>query len=68
VTQKYLLNKDSCQTKLVFLCPILQVELKLIGLDSVDVLLVDVETCNWVGKKQEKIMKKIGIYSDSEIM
>ncbi len=41
-TLKFLLNKDSCQTNLVILCPIL--ELRLIGLDSVDVLLVDVET------------------------
>ena len=39
---KFLLNKDSCQTNLVLLCPIL--ELKLIGLDSVDAVLVDVET------------------------
>ncbi len=39
---KTLLNKDSCRTKLVFLCPIL--ELKLIGLESVDVVLVVVET------------------------
>jgi hypothetical protein len=37
-----LLNKDSCPKKLVFLCLIL--ELKLIGLDSVDVVLEDVET------------------------
>jgi hypothetical protein len=33
---------DSCQTNLVLLCPIL--ELKLIGLDSVHAVLVDVET------------------------
>jgi hypothetical protein len=39
---KVLLNKDSCPRQLVFLCPIL--ELKLIGLASVDVVLVDVET------------------------
>jgi hypothetical protein len=39
---KVLLNKDSCRTKLVFLCPIL--ELNLIGVKSVDVVLVDVET------------------------
>ena len=38
---KFLLNKDCCRTKLVFLCPIL--ELKLIGLESVDIVLVDVE-------------------------
>jgi hypothetical protein len=38
----FFLKKDSCQTKLVFLCPIL--ELKLIGLESADALLVDVET------------------------
>jgi hypothetical protein len=38
---KFLLNKDSCQTNLVFLCPIF--ELKLIRLDFVDVVLVDVE-------------------------
>ncbi len=39
---KVFLNKDSCQSKLVFLCPIL--EWKLIGLESVDVLRVDIET------------------------
>jgi hypothetical protein len=39
---KFLLDKDSCQPKLLFLCPIL--ELKVIGLDSIDVVLVDVET------------------------
>ena len=39
---KFLLNKDSCQTNLVLLCPIL--ELKLIGLYSVDAVLVDVKT------------------------
>ena len=39
---KFLLNKDSCQTNPVLLCPIL--ELKLIGLDSVDAVLVDVKT------------------------
>jgi hypothetical protein len=38
----FLLNKDSCRTKLVFLCPIL--ELILVGLEFVDVVLVDVET------------------------
>jgi alcohol dehydrogenase YqhD (iron-dependent ADH family) len=38
----FFLNKDSCQTKLVFSCPIL--ELKLIGLESVDVVLVNIET------------------------
>jgi hypothetical protein len=37
----FLSNKDSCQTKLVFVCPILG--LKLIGLESVDVVLVNVE-------------------------
>jgi hypothetical protein len=37
----FLLNKDSCQTKSVFVCPIL--ELKLIGLESVNVVCVDVE-------------------------
>ncbi len=39
---KLFLNKDSCQTKRILLCPIL--ELKLIGLESVDGVLVDVET------------------------
>ncbi len=38
----YFFNKDCCQTKLVFVCPIL--ELKLIVLDVVNVVLVDVET------------------------
>jgi hypothetical protein len=38
---KFLLNKDSCQTNIVLLCPIL--ELKVIGLNSVDVVLVNVE-------------------------
>ena len=38
----FLLNKDSCQTNHVFLSPIIIV--KLIGLDVVDVVLVDVET------------------------
>jgi hypothetical protein len=38
----FLLNKHSCQTKLVLVCPILG--LKLIGLGSVDVVLVDIET------------------------
>jgi hypothetical protein len=38
----YLSNQDSCQTKLVFVCPIL--ELKFIGLECIDVVLVDVET------------------------
>jgi hypothetical protein len=35
---KFFLKKDSCQTKLVFLCPILK--LKSVGLESVDVVLV----------------------------
>jgi hypothetical protein len=35
------INKDSCQTKLFILCTIL--ELKSKGLESVDVVLVDVE-------------------------
>jgi hypothetical protein len=38
----FFLKKDSCQTKLVFVCPILG--LKFIGLESVDVVLVDVLT------------------------
>jgi hypothetical protein len=38
---KFLLHKDCCRTKLVFLCPIL--ELRLTGLESVDVVLVDVD-------------------------
>jgi hypothetical protein len=39
---KLFLNKDSGQTNCIFLCPIL--ELDLIGLESVDVVLVDLET------------------------
>ncbi len=38
---KFYLNRDSCQTNFVFLCPIL--ELKLIGLDYVHVVPVHVE-------------------------
>jgi hypothetical protein len=41
-TLKNVLNKVSCQTKLVFLLPI--IALKLIGLDFVGAVLVDIET------------------------
>jgi hypothetical protein len=39
---KILLNKDSCRKKLVFLCLIL--ELKLIGLETVHIVIADVKT------------------------
>jgi hypothetical protein len=51
---KFLLNQDSCKTKLVFLCHIL--ESKFIGPESVDVLLVDIETeqfFGWLNNKKK---------------
>jgi hypothetical protein len=60
----FLLNKDSCQTKIVFLvCPIL--ELKLVGLESVVVVLVDVET-EQVEKGQQVILLQSFCYPESK--
>ena len=57
---KIILNKDSCQTKPVFLFQIL--ELKLICVDSVDVVLVDVET-NQVEMKPASNLVSIFLFS-----
>jgi hypothetical protein len=55
--------KDSCQTKVVFLCPIL--ELKLMGLESVDVVLVDVETKRFE-RWQQVILLQSFCYPESQ--
>jgi hypothetical protein len=57
---KFLLNKDSCQTNIVLLCPIL--ELKVIGLNSVDVVLVDVETEQVETRTAKKFVSIVLLY------